>query len=70
MITRGGRCIVDPFGEVLAGPHYGGETILLAEIDPSNTIRGKYDLYVTGHYSRSDLFNFGVTPRPYEQADP
>ena len=64
VITRGGSCIVDPFGEVLAGPHYGSETILLAEIDPSNTIRGKYDLDVAGHYSRSDLFNFGVTRRP------
>ena len=64
VMTRGGSCIVDPFGEVLAGPHYGSETILLAEIDPSNTIRGKYDLDVAGHYSRSDLFSFGVTPRP------
>ena len=64
VMTRGGSCIVDPFGEVLAGPHYGSETILLAEIDPSNTIRGKYDLDVAGHYSRSDLFTFGVTPRP------
>ena len=41
VMTRGGSCIVDPFGEVLAGPHYGSETILLAEIDPSNTIRRK-----------------------------
>ena len=64
VMTRGGSCIVDPFGEVLAGPHYGSETILLAEIDPSNTIRGKYDLDVAGHYSRSDLFTFGVTPQP------
>ena len=64
VMTRGGSCIVDPFGEVLAGPHYGSETILLAEIDPTNTIRGKFDLDVAGHYSRSDLFTFGVTPRP------
>ena len=64
VMTRGGSCMVDPFGEVLAGPHYGSETILLAEIDLSNTIRGKYDLDVAGHYSRSDLFTFGVTPRP------
>ena len=61
VITRGGSCIVDPFGEVLAGPHYQGETILLAEIDLSNTIRGKYDLDVAGHYSRSELFRFGMS---------
>lgn len=63
VITRGGSCIVDPFGELLAGPHYGSETILLAEIDLSNTVRGKFDLDVAGHYSRSDLFSFDVTPR-------
>ena len=61
VITRGGSCIVDPFGEVLAGPHYGGEAILIAGIDLSNTIRGKFDLDVAGHYSRSDLFAFEVT---------
>lgn len=63
VVTRGGSCIVDPFGEVLAGPHYGSEKILVAEIDLSNTIRGKFDLDVAGHYSRSDLFSFQVTPR-------
>ena len=63
VVTRGGSCIVDPFGEVLAGPHYGGEKILVADIDLSNTIRGKFDLDVAGHYSRSDLFSFQVTPR-------
>ena len=63
VITRGGSCIVDPFGEVLAGPHYGGEEILMAGIDLSNTIRGKFDLDVAGHYSRSDLFAFEVTAR-------
>ncbi len=62
VITGGGSCIVDPFGEVLAGPHYGGENIMTAEIDLSNTVRGKFDLDVAGHYSRTDLFTFEVTP--------
>lgn len=62
MITPGGSCIVDPFGEVLAGPHYGSEAILTAEIDLADTIRGKLDLDVAGNYSRSDLFAFEVTP--------
>lgn len=62
VITRGGSCIVDPFGEILVGPHYGGEQVLLAEIDLANTVRGKFDLDVAGHYSRSDLFAFEVTP--------
>ena len=62
VITRGGSCIVDPFGEVLAGPDYEGETILLAEVDTANTIRGKFDLDVAGHYSRSDIFRLEMTP--------
>ncbi len=64
VVTRGGSCIVDPFGEILAGPHFDSETILLAEIDLSETVRGKFDLDVAGHYSRSDLFRFEVTPHP------
>ena len=67
VVTRGGSCIVDPFGEVLAGPHYGSETILTAEIDLADTIRGKFDLDVAGHYSRSDLFAFEVTPRGHQE---
>ena len=64
VVTRGGSCIVDPFGELLAGPHFDSETILFAEIDLSETVRGKFDLDVAGHYSRSDLFRFEVTPHP------
>jgi len=30
VISRGGSCIVDPFGNFLAGPDYDGETILVA----------------------------------------
>lgn len=60
VVTRGGSCIVDPFGNLLAGPHYDGEAILTAEIDPSITIKGKFDLDVAGHYSRSELFEFSA----------
>ena len=35
---------MDPFGEVPAGPRYGGGTILMAGIDLSNTAWGKFDL--------------------------
>lgn len=63
VITAGGSCIVDPFGEVLAGPHYGSETILTVEVDLADTVRGKFDLDVAGHYSRSDLFTLEVMSR-------
>jgi nitrilase len=64
VVTRGGSCIVDPFGNLLAGPHYEGETILIAEVDRSRIVEGKFDLDVTGHYARPDIFHLHVDERP------
>ncbi|HEY6388832.1 MAG TPA: nitrilase-related carbon-nitrogen hydrolase [Candidatus Acidoferrum sp.] len=64
VICRGGSCIVDPFGNFLAGPNTKGEAILVAEIDLSQIIRGKYDFDVVGHYSRADIFQLYVDERP------
>ena len=63
VINRGGSCIVDPFGRFLAGPHLDGETILTAEIDPAQIVRGKFDLDVVGHYARPDIFQLRVDER-------
>jgi len=63
VITRGGSCIVDPFGAFLAGPNTDGEAILVAEIDRAQIIRGKYDLDVVGHYARPDIFQLHVDER-------
>lgn len=57
---RGGSCIVDPLGNVIAGPLYGDEGIITAEIDLARLMEAKYDLDVVGHYARSDVFQFGV----------
>ena len=64
VICRGGSCIVDPFGNFLAGPNMEGEAILVAEIDLRQIIRGKYDFDVVGHYSRPDIFQLHVDERP------
>ncbi len=64
IICRGGSCIVDPFGNFLAGPNTEGEAILLAEIDRTQIVRGKFDLDVTGHYARPDIFQLVVDERP------
>ncbi len=63
-LIRGGSVIVGPLGEVLAGPVYGGEAVLTADIDLDDTIRGKYDLDVAGHYARPDVFSLTVDEGP------
>ena len=64
VVTRGGSCIVDPFGNFLAGPNFEDEVILIAEIDRGQITRGKYDLDVVGHYARPDIFQLHVDERP------
>jgi nitrilase len=63
VISRGGSCIIDPFGEILAGPNFESEVILLAEVDRQLIARGKFDFDVTGHYSRPDVFRLTVDER-------
>ncbi|HXY26304.1 MAG TPA: nitrilase-related carbon-nitrogen hydrolase, partial [Candidatus Acidoferrum sp.] len=63
IVCRGGSCIVDPFGNFLAGPNTEGEVILVADIDRAQIIRGKYDLDVVGHYARPDIFQLQVDVR-------
>ena len=60
VVSRGWSCIVDPFGRVLAGPHFEGEGVLVADIDRNAIIEGKFDLDVTGHYARPDVFRLLV----------
>lgn len=60
IVCRGGSCIVDPFGNFLTGPAMESETILTAEIDRGQIVRGKFDLDVVGHYARPDIFRLHV----------
>ncbi len=55
VMTRGGSCIVNPYGALLAGPMYDTEALLVVELDLSETVRAKLDLDVTGHYARPDV---------------
>ena len=48
---------------MLAGPDFSGETILYAEIQPNQILRGKYDFDVSGHYARPDVFQLQVDTR-------
>lgn len=61
---NGGSLIVDPYGEVLAGPFVGKEGLLTAEIDMDVIIEARYDLDPAGHYTRPDVFQLSVDERP------
>jgi nitrilase len=64
ILMRGGSAIVSPFGRVLAGPDFSGETILHADLDLREIGRGKFDFDVAGHYSRPDVFKLIVNESP------
>ena len=58
IMCRGGSVLISPLGEVLAGPVYNEETILIAELDMDVVAKSKFDFDVIGHYARNDVFEF------------
>lgn len=60
VLISGGSCIISPMGEVLAGPVFGEEAILSATIDLNDRTRGHFDMDNSGHYTRPDVFDFGL----------
>ncbi len=63
IMIRGGSIIVGPLGNVLAGPIYDQEAILVADIDLAELPRAKYDFDAVGHYARPDIFRLDVDMR-------
>ena len=63
-MTRGGSVMVSPMGEVLAGPLWGKEGILYADLDLEQVARARMDFDPTGHYHRPDVFQFAVPEQP------
>ena len=64
LMCRGGSVIVDPLGEVIAGPLWDEEGILTAEINMGRVTQAKLDFDPIGHYHRPDLFNLTVRNMP------
>jgi nitrilase len=56
--STGGSVIISPLGKIIAGPLYGKEGIITAEIDAREIIKAKMDFDVIGHYARPDIFSF------------
>jgi nitrilase len=59
-MSRGNSIIVDPEGQVLAGPLIGEAGILYAEIDAGKARLSRREFDVVGHYSRPDVFHLDV----------
>lgn len=64
LVCRGGSAIYAPDGRCLAGPVFDRETILTADLDLAEVDRETMTLDVSGHYSRPDVFEFGVRWKP------
>ena len=64
ILMRGGSAIVDPLGNVLAGPVFGEETLLAVDLDLDMIARAKLDFDVSGHYARPDVFSLSVNEAP------
>jgi len=53
----GGSMIVDPQGQIVAGPLVGQEGIICADADVSLLLRERQNFDYSGHYHRPDVFN-------------
>lgn len=60
VMCRGGSCVIDPYGEYVAGPLYDEPGILTCEIDLDDIVEAKFDWDPTGHYNRPEIFRFEV----------
>jgi nitrilase len=68
VLIRGGSCIVDPLGQLLAGPSFDRADLLTADLDLAALDGAYLDLDVTGHYARPDLFHLTTTAAPPRHA--
>jgi nitrilase len=59
-INRGNSCVVNPKGEIIAGPLSEQQGILYAELNMDEIPAQKWLFDVAGHYARNDVFDFKV----------
>ena len=64
VLCRGGSAIYGPLGELIAGPLWDQDGMLLADLDLTAISRSRFDFDVAGHYARSDVFTLEVDESP------
>lgn len=62
-LMHGNSVIVNPMGEIIAGPLKDKTGLISAEIDLDDIVKARYDFDVSGHYSRPDVFSLIVDER-------
>lgn len=65
-INDGDAVVVNPAGEVTAGPLHREKGILYAEIDIEAARWARRSLDVCGHYARPDIFSLSVNRKPLQ----
>jgi nitrilase len=60
LIHPGDSVIVDPLGNIVAGPVRGEETMLLADAEPAQALLARRGFDAVGHYGRGDVFGLAV----------
>jgi nitrilase len=68
VLGRGGAVVVDPLGEIVAGPLYDQEGIVFADCDIDRILGAKRWFDASGHYSRRDALLPGEA-QPSRTAD-
>ena len=63
VMCRGGSAVVGPLGDYVAGPVFGREEIIMADLDLGLIAQSRYDFDVVGHYARPDVFHLTVDER-------
>jgi nitrilase len=66
-INAGDSVIIDPDGKIIAGPLREKQEIVFAEVDPQRITGPRWQLDVSGHYSRPDVL--GLVRRGVARAD-
>jgi len=62
-INTGKSCIVEPGGNIIAGPVANEEAIIYADVDLDRVRSSRRSLDVAGHYHRPDIFTLEVDRR-------